>query len=67
LRTIEGVRNVSSVGAGTFDIECGYGLDCRSAVANLAVEKGWELLELQAVDSGLEDVFLELSANSVTT
>ena len=65
LQALEGVKSVSPVEAGTFDIECCCDIDCRSTIANLAVQRGWGLLELQAIDSSLEKVYLELTTNSV--
>lgn len=62
LQTLDGVKKISELRPGTFDIECGCNVDCRPAVANLVVQKGWELLELQVVYVSLEDVFVELTA-----
>ena len=45
-----------------FEVECASGVDCRSDVAKVAVQKEWGLLELTAVNVSLEDIFLELTA-----
>ena len=57
------VDKVVMVTPNAFDIECIRCADCRPALAQLAVEKGWGLLELRAIDASLEDIFLELTAN----
>jgi ABC-2 type transport system ATP-binding protein len=62
LESLDGVNRVSIAEAGCFDIECSCGADCRSALADLAVQNGWGLLELQSVDLSLDDVFLDLVA-----
>jgi ABC-2 type transport system ATP-binding protein len=62
LESLDGVIRVSIAETGCFDIECSCGADCRSAVADLAVQNGWGLLELQSVDLSLDDVFLNLIA-----
>jgi ABC-2 type transport system ATP-binding protein len=62
LESLDGVIRVSIAETGCFDIECRCGADCRSAVADLAVQNGWGLLELQSVDLSLDDVFLNLIA-----
>ena len=43
-------------------LECAMCVDCRPAIAQLVVDRGWHLLELRAVGISLEDVFLELTA-----
>ena len=66
LQTLDGVSKVSVIGTDTFDIECTCSIDCRPVVANMVVQQGWGLLELHVVDASLEDVYLELTTNSVT-
>jgi ABC-2 type transport system ATP-binding protein len=56
LRALEGIDNVSKVGADMFDIECAGCIDCRSTLANVVVEQGWGLLELQVVGASLENI-----------
>ncbi len=57
------VSKVSMIRPNTFEIECAKGYDCRPSLAQVVVEKGWDLLELQAIDISLEDIFLKLIAN----
>ena len=68
LKGIPGVSNVypGSV-AGDFDIELALGSDRRPDIAAAAVHRGWDLLELRPVDMTLEDVFLQLTAEQMTT
>ncbi|MBN1221360.1 MAG: ABC transporter ATP-binding protein [Anaerolineae bacterium] len=63
LRSLPEVSQVCQIDADTFELECSLGLDCRLAVAQLVVERGWGLLELRTVSISLEDVFLELTAD----
>ena len=65
LQSLTGVSKVSAIGPDTFDIECVCSIDCRPVVANMVVQQGWGLLELHVVDASLEDVYLELTTNSV--
>jgi ABC-2 type transport system ATP-binding protein len=63
LRALPEVSQVCKIDANTFELECSLGLDCRPAIAQFVVEKGWGLLELRMVNISLEDVFLELTAD----
>jgi ABC-2 type transport system ATP-binding protein len=63
LESLPEVDKVSVVMPNTFDIECLRCADCRPALAQVVVEKGWGLLELRSIDASLEDVFLELTAD----
>jgi ABC-2 type transport system ATP-binding protein len=67
LKSIPGVSNVYSGEAGAFDIELALGSDRRPDIAAAAVQRGWDLLELRPVDMTLEDVFLQLTAEHMTT
>ncbi len=58
------VTGVCPLDAHTFEIECGGDIDCRPALARFVVEQGWGLLELHALSVSLEDVFLDLIADS---
>ncbi|MFZ5867864.1 MAG: ABC transporter ATP-binding protein [Thermodesulfobacteriota bacterium] len=46
-------------------IESKHGTDLRALVARSIVEKGWDLLELKALDVSLEDVFIDLVTEEV--
>jgi len=68
LKGIPGVSNVyPGSAAGDFDIELALGSDRRPDIAAAAVHQGWDLLELRPVDLTLEDVFLQLTAEQMTT
>ena len=62
IQALAHVDKAIAVEANTFDIECVPWADCRADVARLAVDEGWGLLELNAVNVSLEDIFLELTA-----
>lgn len=62
LQAVPGVGKVLPAKPGVFDIECYQPNDCRPAIAQAVVEKGWGLLELRMIDVSLEDIFLELTA-----
>jgi ABC-2 type transport system ATP-binding protein len=66
LQSLEGVSKVSVIETGTFDIECSCSIDCRPVVAKMVVQQGWGLLEIRVVDGSLEDVYLELTTDSVS-
>jgi ABC-2 type transport system ATP-binding protein len=63
LQLLPEVCRATLVEPDTFELECMMGVDCRPAIAQLVVEKGWGLLELCPVSVSLEDVFLELTAD----
>lgn len=56
------VKKAAQRDSNTFEIECIAEADCRSQIADLVVEKGWGLLQLNIESVSLEDVFLELTA-----
>jgi ABC-2 type transport system ATP-binding protein len=63
--SIVGVRNVeiksSEDGLVTAEIESGRGSDLRAQIALRVVNKGFDLLELRAVNLSLEDIFMQLT------
>jgi ABC-2 type transport system ATP-binding protein len=63
LLSLTEIASVSIIAPNTFEIECVEDIDCRPTLAQVAVEKGWGLLELRSVDVSLEDIFLELTAD----
>jgi ABC-2 type transport system ATP-binding protein len=63
LQSLPEVNQASLIEPGTFELECTMGVDCRPAIAQVVVEKGWGLLELYAVSISLEDIFLELTGD----
>ena len=60
LRSLAGVAQVTSRGDGGYLVETGNGQEMRPLLARLVVDKGWELLELKALEFTLEEVFLNL-------
>jgi ABC-2 type transport system ATP-binding protein len=60
LKGHSGVKEVVSQGEAAFLVEAGDDHDLRPDLARLVVAKGWDLLELQAQEFSLEEVFLNL-------
>jgi ABC-2 type transport system ATP-binding protein len=67
LQSLPEVNQASLIEPGTFELECTMGVDCRPAIAQVVVEKGWGLLELYAISISLEDIFMELTGNQEVT
>ncbi len=63
LREIPGVQDVHSHSdnAQTYLIEAKLDGDIRESIAQVVVERSWGLLELQAVEMSLEEIFLQLT------
>jgi ABC-2 type transport system ATP-binding protein len=61
LQSLPEVKQTCLIEPGVFELECTIEIDCRPAIAQLVVERGWGLLELYAVSVSLEDIFLELT------
>ncbi|GAB4346183.1 MAG: ABC transporter ATP-binding protein [Candidatus Abyssubacteria bacterium] len=66
LRGIEGVERVReavrSDDTATFEVGYGRDSDVRAKVASVIVARGWELLELRAERTSLEDIFIRATA-----
>ncbi len=60
LRGHPGVKGVVNQGEAHYLVEAKEDLDLRPELARLVVERGWDLLELQAQEFTLEEVFLNL-------
>jgi ABC-2 type transport system ATP-binding protein len=60
LKGHSGVKEVVSQGEAAFLVEAGDDHDLRPDLARLVVANGWDLLELQAQEFSLEEVFLNL-------
>jgi ABC-2 type transport system ATP-binding protein len=60
LRGLSGVKEVVSQGEEGYLVEAGDDHDLRPDLARLVVARGWDLLELQAQEFTLEEVFLNL-------
>ena len=66
LRGIRGLNNVTREGLEDRDryiIHSRPGVDIRQEVARLIINRGWPLLELQAVTMTLEEIFLKLTTH----
>lgn len=64
LREIPGVEKVSRQD-GEFAIEWSQGKDLREAIAKLAVEKDWGLLEMRPVAMNIEDLYLRVVSGGI--
>jgi ABC-2 type transport system ATP-binding protein len=60
LQAVSGVSRVLHQGEGKYLVEANNGQELRPLLARVVVERGWELLELQAQEFTLEEVFLNL-------
>jgi len=60
LRGIPGIKDVSQGDENSFVVEAELGRDVREDIAQMAVKKGWGLLELRTMVPSLEEVYLNL-------
>jgi ABC-2 type transport system ATP-binding protein len=67
LRAVDGVQEVRDCGDGIFEIQCEREHDLRTSLAELAVGRGWGLLELRPVAMSLEEIFLKLTMREDVT
>jgi ABC-2 type transport system ATP-binding protein len=68
LAALPGVLQIKPAEAdGVFELECAPAADLREAVFHTAVEHGWVLLELAAVKTSLEDLFVRLTTREAAT
>ena len=68
LRGVDGVQDVrktSTAGGGvpSYVVEAVRGTDLRAALASEVVERGWDLMRLEAVSMTLEEIFLHLTTS----
>ncbi len=63
---VKGVRAVEAKPDGAVEFEFAAGEDARPQVAKAVVQAGYELLELRPVGLSLEEIFLELTRDSMT-
>ena len=61
LRDIPHVTTAEQVDAETFHIQSAIETDIRAVVAETIIGRGWQLLEMRAVEMTLEEVFLSLT------
>src|SRR5215207_1883914 len=64
---VKGVQAVDAKPDGSVEFEFAAGEDTRPQVAKAVVQAGYELLELRPVGLSLEEIFLELTRESVNT
>jgi ABC-2 type transport system ATP-binding protein len=57
---VDGVSRVLCQGEGKYLVEADNGVELRPQLAQMVVERGWQLLELKAQEFTLEEVFLNL-------
>ena len=67
LEKIQGVLGVHPTGESAFEIETTLNTDRRAEISQMAVQRGWGLLELRPVGMSLEDVFLQLTTKEEET
>jgi len=60
LKAVAGVTRVLPQGEDGYLVEADNGVELRPQLARVVVERGWQLLELQAQEFSLEEVFLNL-------
>jgi len=63
LSALQGVRAVEMLAPQCFEITTEAGVDVRSDMAALAVNRGWGLLELGLLSMSLEEVFIQLTTD----
>jgi len=63
LEKIKGVLGVQVKGEDTYEIETNAGSDRRADIAQMAMQRGWGVLEIRPISATLEEVFLELTTN----
>ena len=63
LGEMPGVMAVQPQAEGRYEVHCTPSADCRPQLARTIVDRGWELLELRAVDMSLEEIFIELTTD----
>jgi ABC-2 type transport system ATP-binding protein len=61
IRTLKGVIAVQEKGPGTFEVQSSRDHDIRPALAALATEQGWGVLELRPVTLSMEAIFLRFT------
>jgi ABC-2 type transport system ATP-binding protein len=63
LEGLAGVMAVHPQREGRYEVHCTPSADCRPQLARTIVDRGWDLLELRAVDMSLEEIFIELTTD----
>ena len=62
---VQDVRKASTAGDGVpgYVVEAEQGTDLRAALASEVVQRGWDLMRLEAVSMSLEEIFLHLTTS----
>lgn len=60
LKSIDGVKEVSDTGEGSYLVEMEQGRDVRSKISEMVVRNGMDLLELKELSMSLEDIYVRL-------
>jgi ABC-2 type transport system ATP-binding protein len=66
IKKIKGVQSAVTRADGTLEFQYASGMDVRPEVAKAAVKAGYDLLELTPITLSLEEIFLELTRDSVS-
>ena len=64
LKAVRGVDEVEDAGGGVYLVQSNQEAGVRPALAKAVVENGWPLMELTPVALTLEDIYLQLTADS---
>lgn len=64
---VKGTRDVEAKPDGSVEFEFSAGQDVRPQVAKAVIQAGFDLLEMRPVGLSLEEIFLELTRDSVNT
>jgi ABC-2 type transport system ATP-binding protein len=64
LMAVGGVDNVEAAGEGSYLVHSSQDRSLRPALAKTIVDRGWPLMELTPVALTLEDIYLQLTADS---
>ncbi len=60
LKSIDGVRDVSEAGDGSYIIEMEQGMDVRNRISEMVVKNDMDLLELRQLSMSLEEIYISL-------
>lgn len=64
INKINGVEAVKKISEDTLEINVSPAIDARPDIARTTLKKGYDLLELRAINLSLEDIFLELTRDN---
>jgi len=66
LAGVPGVRSVTPIGVDGYEVICDGADDPRPELAEMAVHRGWGLLEMRSVAMSLEEVFIQLTTDEAS-